>query len=129
MQTLQPSGGDKENLVGTGRGRDKKYEFVFFSIYRQLASRLFVCHFSSDPKVLKSHGLTEVEVKSKENKSVIAKINPSLYKKLIIEDLTSTGVYIYCLVVYVANKTIDILKPRSAAVKCILFALFLMFYH
>ncbi|XP_022164462.1 geminin-like [Myzus persicae] len=68
LQTLQPSGGDKENLVGTGRIHGK----------------------NSDPKILKTQFKTEVEVKSDERKSVVAKVNPSLYKKLIIEDLTST---------------------------------------
>jgi geminin len=47
--------------------------------------------YSPDPKILKPQLKTEVEVKSNEKKSVVAKINPSLYKKLIIEDLTSTG--------------------------------------
>ncbi|NP_001280286.1 uncharacterized protein LOC100162341 [Acyrthosiphon pisum] len=67
LQTLQPSGVDKENLVGTGR---------------------FHKH-NSDPKILKPQFKTEVDVKSNENKSIVAKVNPSLYKKLIIEDLTS----------------------------------------
>lgn len=67
LQTLQPSGGDKENLVGTGRFHDN----------------------NADPKILKPQLKTEVEFKSDEKKSVVAKINPSLYKKLIIEDLTS----------------------------------------
>jgi len=40
---------------------------------------------------LKPQIKTEVEVKSKEKKSGLAKINPSLYNKLIVEDLTSTG--------------------------------------
>uniref|UniRef100_A0A2S2PNL0 Geminin n=1 Tax=Schizaphis graminum TaxID=13262 RepID=A0A2S2PNL0_SCHGA len=69
LKTLQPSGGDKENLVGTGR------------IHQN----------NPDPKILKPQPKTEVEVKSNEKKSVVAKINPSLYKKLIIEDLTSTA--------------------------------------
>lgn len=30
LQTLQPSGGDKENLVGTGRSNEKMYDFFFF---------------------------------------------------------------------------------------------------
>jgi len=37
---------------------------------------------------------TEVEIKSKEKKSGFAKVNPSLYQKLIIEDLTSTGMFL-----------------------------------
>ncbi|XP_025206673.1 geminin-like [Melanaphis sacchari] len=69
LQTLQPSGGDKENLVGTGRFHEN----------------------NPDPKILKPQLKTEVEVKSKEKQSIIEKINPSLYKKLIIEDLTSTA--------------------------------------
>ncbi|KAL4113600.1 hypothetical protein QTP88_017198 [Uroleucon formosanum] len=67
LQTLQPSGVDKENLVGTDR---------------------FHKH-NSDPKISKPQFKTEVDVKSDENKSLVAKVNPSLYKKLIIEDLTS----------------------------------------
>jgi len=34
LQTLQPSGVDKENLVGTGRFREHRYEFIFrFIVY------------------------------------------------------------------------------------------------
>ncbi|XP_022175915.1 geminin-like [Myzus persicae] len=69
LQTLQPSGGDKENLVGSGRFHEH----------------------NSDPNILKTQFKTEVEVKSEERKSGVAKVNPSLYKKLIIEDLTSTA--------------------------------------
>ncbi|XP_027853189.2 geminin-like [Aphis gossypii] len=69
LQTLQPSGVDKENLVGTGRFHET----------------------NPDPKILKPQIKTEVEVKSKEKKSGLAKINPSLYNKLIVEDLTSTA--------------------------------------
>lgn len=29
LQTLQPSGGDKENLVGTGRFNEKRYGIIF----------------------------------------------------------------------------------------------------
>lgn len=43
--------------------------------------------------MLKPQVKTEIEVKPKESKSVVEKVNPALYKKLIIEDLTSTGVY------------------------------------
>jgi len=50
-----------------------------------------MCYISSDPKILKPQFKTEVDVKSEENKSVVAKVNPCLYKKLIIEDLTSIG--------------------------------------
>ncbi|CAI6352234.1 unnamed protein product [Macrosiphum euphorbiae] len=67
LRTLQPSGVDKENIVETGR---------------------FHKH-DSDPKILKPQFKTEVDVKSNENKSIVAKVNPSVYKKLIIEDLTS----------------------------------------
>lgn len=69
LQTLQPSGVDKENLVGTGRFHET----------------------NPDHKILKPQSKTEVEVKSKEKKSGLAKINPSLYNKLIVEDLTSTA--------------------------------------
>ncbi|KAE9536599.1 hypothetical protein AGLY_007001 [Aphis glycines] len=69
LQTLQPSGVDKENLVGTGRFHET----------------------NPDPKILKPQIKTEIEVKSKEKKSGLAKINPSLYNKLIVEDLTSTA--------------------------------------
>lgn len=35
LQTLQPSGGDKENLVGTGRFHEHKYEFILrFIVYQ-----------------------------------------------------------------------------------------------
>ncbi|KAL5241082.1 hypothetical protein ACI65C_008492 [Semiaphis heraclei] len=68
LQTLQPSGGDKENLVGTGRFHEH----------------------NSETKILKPQLKTEVEIKSDEKKSIIAKVNPSLYKKLIIDDLTNT---------------------------------------
>jgi geminin len=51
-----------------------------------------VCRISTD-KISKSPVKTEIEVNSKDNKSVIAKVNPSLYKKLIIDDLTSVGMY------------------------------------
>jgi len=68
LQTLQPSSGDKENLVGTGRVQD-----------------------SSDTKSLKPKGKTEVAGSSEEPKSVVAKINPSLYANLIIDDLTNTA--------------------------------------
>ncbi|CAI6343068.1 unnamed protein product [Macrosiphum euphorbiae] len=69
LQTLQPSGGDKENLVGTGRFREH----------------------NSDTKISKPQFKTEVEVKSNEKKCLFSKVNPSQYKKLIIEDLTSTN--------------------------------------
>ncbi|XP_025416375.1 geminin-like [Sipha flava] len=68
LQTLQPSGSGKENLVGTGRFAEKNTD-----------------------KISKSPVKTEIEVNSKDNKSVIAKVNPSLYKKLIIDDLTSVA--------------------------------------
>lgn len=45
--------------------------------------------------MLKPQVKTEIEVKPKESKSVIEKVNPALYKQLIIEDLTSTGMH-YC---------------------------------
>lgn len=44
---------------------------------------------------MKTQDTSEIEVKTKENKSAFAKVNPSLYKKLIIEDLTSTGMLVY----------------------------------
>ncbi|VVC32029.1 Hypothetical protein CINCED_3A014201 [Cinara cedri] len=66
LQTLQPSG-DKENLVG------------------RLSD-------SSDTKTAKPQTkVEEVQVNLKEHKSLVAKVNPSLYQKLIIEDLTSTA--------------------------------------
>jgi len=52
-----------------------------------------MCNFSNDTKTSKIQVKTEVDVKTKENKYLISKINPLLYKKLIIEDLTSTGRY------------------------------------
>ncbi|XP_015367378.1 PREDICTED: geminin-like [Diuraphis noxia] len=68
LQTLQPSGVDKENLVGTGRFHENK----------------------PDPKISKPQFETEVDVKTDENKSVVdAKAKPSLYKKLIIQDLNN----------------------------------------
>lgn len=53
---------------------------------------IYVCCISTD-KISKPPVKTEVEVNSKDNKSLIAKVNPSLYKKLIIDDLTSIGMY------------------------------------
>jgi len=50
-----------------------------------------MCYISSETKMLKPQLKTEVEIKSDEKKSIIAKVNPSLYKKLIIDDLTNTG--------------------------------------
>jgi len=53
---------------------------------------------SSDPKILKTQFKTEVEVKSEERKTGVAKVNPTLYKKLIIEDLTSTGMHLLIVI-------------------------------
>jgi len=53
-----------------------------------------MCYIRSDPKTLKPLFKTEVEVKSDEKKSIVSKVNPSLYKKLIIEDLTSIGMHL-----------------------------------
>jgi len=53
-----------------------------------------VFEISSEAKILKPQFKTEVEIKSDEKKSIIAKVNPSLYKKLIIDDLTNTGMHL-----------------------------------
>jgi len=58
---------------------------------------------SSDPKILKPQFKTEVDVKSVENKSIVAKVNPSLYKKLIIEDLTSIGMHLLIIFSFIFN--------------------------
>lgn len=57
-----------------------------------------MCHtfvlFRTEGKAVKSEQVineVEVTVKDVKEKSSIAKVNPSLYKQLIIEDLTSTG--------------------------------------
>jgi len=57
------------------------------------------CYFSSDSKLLKPQSKTEVEGgNSKGNESALAKVNPSLYKKLIIDDLTTTSMYLLFIV-------------------------------
>jgi len=61
-----------------------------------------MCYISSDPKISKPQFKTEVDVKS-ENKSLVAKVNPSLYKKLIIEDLTSIGMRLIILFYFLFN--------------------------
>ncbi|XP_050436911.1 geminin-like [Adelges cooleyi] len=68
LQTLQPSGRSKENLVGSGRSQEK-----------------------IDQKTSKSLKTTEAKIKSKDKKLTVPKVDPSLYQKLIIEDLTSTA--------------------------------------
>jgi len=53
-----------------------------------------------DPTTLKPKFETEVDVKSDENKSVDIKAKPSLYKKLIIEDLNNIGMHlliVFCI--------------------------------
>lgn len=70
----------------------KGTDFFFRIICYQLFINVYI--FSNVTKVSKTQVTSEVEVKSKENKSTFAKVNPSLYKKLIIEDLTSTGMHI-----------------------------------
>jgi len=42
LQTLQPSGVDKENLVGTGRFHETKYEFIFRYILYYLYYYMFL---------------------------------------------------------------------------------------
>lgn len=70
-----------------------QYIFRCISIIFHCNIEFLLNSFSKDLKTSKPQNkTTEVEVKPKENSSsIVAKINPSLYKKLIIEDLTSTG--------------------------------------
>ncbi|XP_050529501.1 geminin-like isoform X2 [Daktulosphaira vitifoliae] len=74
LQNLQPSSGGKENLVGAGRIPQESM-------------------IDSKSAVKSEHVFTDVDVKvkDKKDKHSISKVNPSLYKKLIIEDLTSTA--------------------------------------
>lgn len=49
--------------------------------------------FSTDGKTVRpEQAFEDIEkVKDKKERSIVEKVNPSLYKQLIIEDLTSTG--------------------------------------
>ncbi|XP_050438544.1 geminin-like [Adelges cooleyi] len=73
LQNLQPSSGGKENLVGVGRIPQESTNAKTAIKPEQVFTDM------------------EVKMKDKKDKLSIAKVNPSLYKKLIIEDLTSTA--------------------------------------
>lgn len=74
--------------------------FFFFVDNFKFLFDVCACYFSSDTKLLKQKGKTEV-AGSNETKSVVAKINPSLYANLIIDDLTNTSMYLLVLSLYV----------------------------
>ncbi|XP_050529504.1 geminin-like [Daktulosphaira vitifoliae] len=76
LQTLQlgaDSAKNKENLVGSGRSQEK--------ITKDVKKAKFL---------KKSENENSNEKKIKEKNSSVAKVNPNLYKKLIIDDLIST---------------------------------------